>query len=142
MKKFIFYAFFLLSLSACASVEEARFNRFLNSIDNHARPIRWVDEDVFMVEGMTLDWPLPPQGWAGDCLLFVASSREGDRPELALSVFIDWDLAIPGRRRGNYAFVIFKRPLEARSASVNVTSIKGQGGVNLSAYILGRSVCD
>ncbi|MBI2099434.1 hypothetical protein HYT45_03435 [Candidatus Uhrbacteria bacterium] len=134
-------ALLVLFLASCVSAEEARFNRLLNSIDARARPIRWVDEDVFMLEGMTLDWPLPPQGWSGDCLLFVTSPREGDQPELTISIFWRFEVEVSGKKAGNYAFVLYGRPSLTDNISVNVTSVKGQGGIYLSAYVLGSSVC-
>lgn len=140
MKKFILCALFLLA--SCISAEERGFRGLVKWIDPHARHMRWVDEDVFMLNGMVLDWPLPPDAESGTCLLLIASPRENE-PQARFRMLVTLGIATISHNweSGRYAFMVFKVPDERFWTSVAVTAISGDGHVDLSAFEVNQSAC-
>lgn len=140
MKKLILCALFLFS--GCIYAEERTFRRLVNSVDARARPMRWMDEDVFMLNGMILDWPLPLEAESGTCLLLIASPRENEPPaRFRLMATLGPAILSNGRESGRYAFLVLRVPDERLWASVIVTAISGDGHVDLSAFEVNQSAC-
>lgn len=140
MRKLVL-AFFLIA-GCGASLEERKFQTFLNSFDARARQLRWMDEDPsYFLEGQIADLSLP-RAQAGVCVLVVAS-RDTESVGQVLSLTVSYNESTLGRNgwRRPYAFAVFRMPDQPVNASVLVISLSGQGTIFFSAYEVTGDVC-
>lgn len=140
MRNIVFLVFFLVGCGS--SLEDRKFQSFLNSFDTHARQLRWMDEDPsYFLEGQIVDLPLP-RAETGACVLAVAS-RDKESVGQVLSLTVSYNESTLGRNgwRRPHAFTVFRMPDQPVNASVLVISLSGQGTILFSAYDVGSEIC-
>lgn len=136
----LIFAFFLVGCGA--SLEDRKFQIFLNSFDTRARQLRWMEEDPsYFLEGQIADLPLP-RAEVGACVLAVAS-RDVESVGQVLSLAVSYNERTLGRNgwRRPHAFAVFRMPPLSANASVLAISLSGRGTILFSAYEVKSEVC-
>ena len=142
MRNVIFLSVFF-ALGCGGNVKTGRFNGIVASYDTHAWIMPWVNEAVFLPEGLPYDLSLPRSVRGGDCLLVIASAV--DWPETGRVYLSARRNRIPlGRARWSkpHAYIVFQTPETNHfETGIFLTALEGEGRVHLSAFRLRDRAC-
>lgn len=142
MRNLVFLSVFF-ALGCGGRAKAGRFNGIVASYDARAWIVPWINEAVFLPEGLPYDVSLPESVRGGDCLLVIASVVDGlETGSVSLSARRN---RIPlGRARWSkpHAYVVFQTPETNHfETGIFLTAVGGEGKVNLSAFRLRGRAC-